>query len=446
MVLDATVLWAGRPQRLTRAELAGDALGLRTRIPHGGAVAVRARHAPLVLAALAVLDGWARSVDLVPPDLQTVTDPEPDADAVLLTDEDVPGDAASTKATDMPSTVIDTVWRLRTSGTTGAPRRAEHSLAGLSRTVRPVRSIRDAAAPSGSDRRWGLLYPPTRMAGLQVLLQALVTGEQVCDATHLDGLGRRVAWLKDHGVNALSATPTQWRQILQSQAGPGLGLRQISLGGEIATQDLLDALSRTYPTARITHVYATTETGSVFAVSDGHAGFPAAFIAADPAYPAGSVTSPMRGSDASPANRPGLQIRDDVLRVWAPWSSAADPDGFVTTGDLVQIDGDRVYFRGRSDGVVNVGGQKVLPEQTEAVLTAHERVAGARVSARPNALVGAVLVADVVLADSGEVDVAQLTAELRALVSRQLSTAHAPASVRVVAELPVASTGKTVRR
>jgi acyl-coenzyme A synthetase/AMP-(fatty) acid ligase len=448
MAVDAMVLWAGRPRQLTRTDLVGDALGLRARVPYGGAAAIRARHAPLVAAALIALQGWARTVDLVPADLPSSTD----ADAVLLTDEDVVGDDAAIPATGMPQAAIETVWRLRTSGTTGAPRRAEHALASLSRAVRPLRQLPDAEGPAGSDRRWGLLYPPTRMAGLQVLLQALGAGEVVCDATHVDGLGRRVAWLKEHGVNALSATPTVWRQILQSQAGPGLPLRQVTLGGEIATQDLLDALRRTYPEAKITHVYATTETGSVFAVSDGRAGFPATFVTADPADSAGSsapgpdAPGPSApGPHAPTGSGPGLHVRDGVLRVWAPWSSAAGADGFVTTGDLVEIHGDRVHFLGRADGIVNVGGQKVLPEQTEAVLLTHERVADARVTVRRNVLAGAILVAEVVLTRSDGVDAAQLTCELRELVRQRLSKAHAPASVTVVTELPMTSTGKAVR-
>jgi acyl-coenzyme A synthetase/AMP-(fatty) acid ligase len=421
---DAPVLWAGCPESLTLAGLQNDALGLRARVPRGGAVVLRARHAPLVAAALSVLDGWAASVDLMSPE-PAVPDPEATvlSDENLIQDGDViRHDTPVRETTSDPA--IATVWRMYTSGTMGAPRRTEHTLDSLSRTVRAGR--RRAGVAGALPRRWGYLYPPTRMAGLQVLLQALGTGEELCDATHIDGVGRRMAWLREHDIDALSATPTLWRQILQSQAGPRLRLRQVTLGGEIATQDLLDALHRAYPAARVTHVYATTETGSVFAVSDGRAGFPATYT--------------------SPTSKRGLQVRDGILRVRAPWSSAAEPDGLVTTGDLVRIDGDRVHFLGRADGVVNVGGQKVLPEQTEAVLTTHERVAQARVTARPNALSGAVLVADVVLTGSGDLDIAQLTSELRALVSSQLSRAHAPARIAVVDEIPVTSTGKAARR
>ena len=57
----------------------------------------------------------------------------------------------------------------------------------------------------------------------------------------------------------------------------------------------------------------------------------------------------------------------------------------------------RYYFRGRSGGIINVGGLKVYPEEVEAVLNADPRVRMSLVRARRNPITGAVVVADVVL-------------------------------------------------
>lgn len=51
-------------------------------------------------------------------------------------------------------------------------------------------------------------------------------------------------------------------------------LKTITLGGEIATQAILDTLKNTFPDAKLRHIYATTEAGVVFTVKDGIAGFP----------------------------------------------------------------------------------------------------------------------------------------------------------------------------
>ena len=46
--------------------------------------------------------------------------------------------------------------------------------------------------------------------------------------------------------------------------------------------------------------------------------------------------------------------------------SLRDSEGFVDTGDLVELRAGRYYFAGRRDGMINVGGSKVYPEEVEA--------------------------------------------------------------------------------
>jgi acyl-coenzyme A synthetase/AMP-(fatty) acid ligase len=212
--------------------------------------------------------------------------------------------------------------------------------------------------------------------------------------------------------------------VLQSADPASLPLRQITLGGEIADQLVLNALARAFPDARITHIFASTETGAAFAVNDGRAGFPLSYL-----------SEPPRGVQ--------LQVRDGILFVEASGTSAAGPDGFASTGDLVEVTEDRVLFLGRASGVVNVGGVKVAPEKVEEVLRAHPDVLDAVVRSRRNAFSGSILVADVVLTDDAPRE--SLTARLRAHVATQLSSAHVPASVKVVPELSTSVTGKAGR-
>jgi len=56
---------------------------------------------------------------------------------------------------------------------------------------------------------------------------------------------------------------------------------------------------------------------------------------------------------------------------WARWANAPscfDADGFFDTGDLVDVDGEWLRFRGRDSEIINVGGNKVYPTETESVL------------------------------------------------------------------------------
>lgn len=390
-------------------ELADDVLGLRSRVPRGGTAAVVGHGSTVVAAALLALEGWATRVHL----LGDVPADQLPAGASVLGDE--PG-GASAPAQGTGESRPHTTWTLYTSGTTGTPKPVEHTLASLTRTVR--------AAPETPPLRWGLLYDPSRLAGLQVILHARANRCDLVDARVDGGMPARVRVLLRHHVQALSATPTMWRQLLQVQDAERLRLRQITLGGEIADQTVLDALRRAYPGARITHVFASTETGAAFSVSDGRAGFPVDYLTAAP-----------RGVR--------LEVRDSVLHVHSPGVSTAGPDGFASTGDRVEVSGDRVVFLGRQSGVVNVGGVKVWPEQVERVLRSHGDVVDAVVTARRSALSGSLLVATVVPAPGS--DRQALAAALRAFCRERLHPAEVPALVTVADALPTSAAGKAVR-
>ena len=64
----------------------------------------------------------------------------------------------------------------------------------------------------------------------------------------------------------------------------------------------------------------------------------------------------------------------------------ADAEGFVDTGDMVELRGDRYYFVGRRGGIINIGGLKVHPEEIEAVINRHAdvRMSRAQVAQQPD--------------------------------------------------------------
>ena len=83
-------------------------------------------------------------------------------------------------------------------------------------------------------------------------------------------------------------------------------------------------------------------------------------------------------------------------------SSKLTDDGWLITGDLVKVDGNRVYFQGRTDDMLNVGGAKVYPQEVEEFLLSCPGVTEVRVRSIPNAMSGQLLAADVVLAHGAE--------------------------------------------
>ena len=126
----------------------------------------------------------------------------------------------------------------------------------------------------------GLAYQAHRFAGMQVVLQALLSGNTLVVPSSAD-LPAMVQAFVEHRVNTLSATPPNGGTFIHG-AIRGCSLEQITLGGEIADQAILSTLRREFPAARIVHIYASTEAGVGFSVTDGRAGFPAAWLGQGP--------------------------------------------------------------------------------------------------------------------------------------------------------------------
>ena len=315
---------------------------------------------------------------------------------------------------------------LMTSGTTGLPKVIGH---------RPEGLIAKAGASAGRDdnrrSRWLLTYLPSAFAGVQVILTACLTEGALVEPAERTPAGFAEAASR-HRVTHLSGTPTFWRSFLLACEPPGLGaLRQITLGGEAADQALLDRLAAAFPGARVTQIYASTEGGVLFSVSDARAGFPAGWL--------GDGVRGVR-----------LRVRDGELEVLSPCrmvefhaqehDAPESGDGWLATGDLVRVEGDRVRFVGRRDAMINVGGAKVYPQEVESFLLGLPGVSEARVSAVSSPISGQVLVADVVPA-AGDDPESLRQAVLRACWE-ELPRAKVPAVVRVVASVPVSESGK----
>jgi acyl-CoA synthetase (AMP-forming)/AMP-acid ligase II len=322
-----------------------------------------------------------------------------------------------------------TRWVLATSGTTGEPKAVVHSLETLASTTK-----RDPS--EGSEFRWGLLYDPARFAGLQVLLQAMIGGGVLVVPPEAD-LRAAVDFMVAERVTALSATPSQWRNILMAPGSEALPLRQVTLGGEIADQSVLDGLSKTFAEARVVHIYASTEAGVGFTVKDGLAGFPLTYLDA----------GTLDGVDLMIGANDNLMLRKrkPAKFLFDHHRPMMTEDGYLDTGDRVQIREDRVMFLGRSSGAINVGGNKVMPEEIEGLLLEHSAVVAARVYAKPSSLLGNLVAADVQL-NPDEESASVVRDELLGLCRSRLQHWQIPAELRVVRDLELSETGKVDRK
>jgi oxalate---CoA ligase len=128
------------------------------------------------------------------------------------------------------------------------------------------------------------------------------------------------------------------------------------------------------------------------------------------------------------------------------WMSARNADGWFATGDLGQLDGQGFLFLvGRTDDVINRGGEKVYPREIEEVLRRDERVSNAVATSRPHPSLGAQPVAFVATSIAPD-DRGRLAEELARSCEAALSRYKRPAEIFVTDELPVGATGKVARQ
>ncbi|HWB97335.1 MAG TPA: long-chain fatty acid--CoA ligase, partial [Bryobacteraceae bacterium] len=399
-------------------------------------------------AAMAILqvDGVARRIVLCPADLAEEYLPFIIATAsvdTIITDGSIPA-AESTPGVSLvtcdaelrqerPGTESShpTEWILLTSGTTGIPKLVVHTLDSLAGAINPSSASSDPII-------WSTFYDIRRYGGLQIFLRALLTGSSLVLSDGHEPASDFLTRAGKSGVTHISGTPSHWRRALMNTPPEAFKPLYIRLSGEIADQGILDNLRLRFPAARIVHAFASTEAGLAFEVHDGRAGFPASLIGSQ--------------SDVE------IKIQEDALRVRSRRTAARylgdhvpavlDQNGFVDTHDVVSLREDRYYFAGRRDGVINVGGLKVYPEEIESVLNIHPLVEASMVRSRKNPVTGALVTADIVLKDHAvprNGDVPMLSEQILQFCRDSLPSHKVPAIIKFVSALGIAGTGKLMR-
>jgi acyl-coenzyme A synthetase/AMP-(fatty) acid ligase len=394
--------------------------------------------------AMTEIDGVARRMLLCPPDLNAdhvkalIEDAEIDA---VVTDQParwadagvdlVVADRTPARSAAKSTTEHATDWLMLTSGTSGVPKIVRHTLEGLTGAIAADGPARGAAPV------WATFYDIRRYGGLQIFLRAIIGGGSMVLTEPGEPIADHVARLKTRDVTHISGTPSHWRKLLMSGSASGFSPRYVRLSGEIADQAVLDGLSRAFPAASIGHAYASTEAGVGFAVNDGLEGFPAIMVG---------------------VNRDGVEMKmeDGSLRIRSTRTAHAyvgrnaaaltDSDGFVDTGDMIELRGDRYYFVGRRGGVINIGGLKVHPEEIETVINRHAEVRMSRARSRRSPITGSIVVADVILADGCDVSRSddirnKILADCRA----SLASHKVPAMIKFVSSLDITAAGKLAR-
>lgn len=396
-------------------------------------------------AALIQLDGIARRIVLYPPDvpLEHLAEVAKTAEAdVILTDRpEIEAECHGVSRvircgpTIVPREVdrsvsLETEWVLLTSGTTGMPKLAVHTMASLAGSAWHT-------DPAASSMVWSTFYDMRRYGGLHIFLHAALTGTSLVVSSAQESVAEFLTRARAHSVTHISGTPSHWRRAMMSPAIHLIAPEYIRMSGEIVDQAILNQVQAQFPTAKVAHTFASTEAGVGFNVNDGLMGFPEDILGSNPLI--------------------DMKVKDGTLRIRSNRTAArylgsdtpslADAEGFIDTGDTLELRSGRYYFTGRRDGIINVGGYKVHPEEVEAVINRHAQVAMSLVKAKKSPITGALVVADVVLRDPHlNGDQARMQKDILHFCREALDAHKVPAAINFVSMLTIGQSGKLVRR
>jgi acyl-coenzyme A synthetase/AMP-(fatty) acid ligase len=194
--------------------------------------------------------------------------------------------------------------------------------------------------------------------------------------------------IERHRVEVLPTSPTFLNLLLVSGEHSRHDLSSLQLityGTEVMPSSTLERLRSALPGPRLRQTYGLSEVG----------------ILRCKGHEDGSLWVKVGGEGYE------TRIVDGILWVRARsallgYLNAPDPfveDGWLSTGDRVEVLGEYVRFLGRESDLINVGGSKVYPAEVEGVLAAMSNVAEVAVHGEPNALLGNIVCARVRLVE-----------------------------------------------
>jgi acetyl-CoA synthetase len=340
-----------------------------------------------------------------------------------------------------------------TSGTTGSPKGAVHAHRVLLGHLPGVEMSHDLF-PQPGDRIW----TPADWAWIgglvDVLLPALHHGVPVVARRFAKFSGEAAFVLMERfGVQNAFIPPTalkMMRAVPDIEKRWKLRLRSVASGGESLGTELLEWGRRALGVT-INEFYGQTECNmtvsscaAVMAPEPGAMGRPV------PGHAVDVIDGSGRPCEIGAIGTIAVRRPDPVMFV-GYWNNPAATEAkfigdWMLTGDSgAKMPGGWLRFVGRDDDLINSGGYRIGPVEIEDCLLKHPAVAMAAVVGKPDPLRTEIVKAFVVLKKGIEGSSA-LAAEIGGYVKERLAAHEYPREVEFVAELPMTTTGKIIRR
>jgi len=310
---------------------------------------------------------------------------------------------------------------IATSGSEGQPRAVLLGNAQLDTAA----AASNARLPLHPGDLWLNCLPLYHIGGQSILWRCARAGATVL--LHDGFVAERVAAdLASQPITHISLVPAMLARLLDLGTTPPPSLRIAMICGAALAQPLYDRAIATgwplYPS------YGMSETAAQIAT----------FYPAHGRWHEGLVGRPMPGHEIRIGDDGRIRIRGPQVMLGYLDGSGVDADGWLTTGDLGQLDATgRLTIFGRADDMLISGGRNVHPQEIESCLAGCPGVRDVAVSGRPDAVWGDLIVAFVV----GDAEPATLLAHARL----HLPSAALPRKIQPIDHLPRNATGKLER-
>ena len=336
----------------------------------------------------------------ITPGRPSVTQPDPDADAVLVF----------------------------SSGTTGLPKAVRHTHRSF---AAGVRHWRDALGMTAADRMQ-IVTPPSHILGLLNIATVLESG----------------GWMRLHrrfDIDAMLQHIADDRITIEMAVAP-IALA-IASHPKLETFDLSSLRYIMWCATPVTASVAdevTRRTGIGWISAYGTSEVPVIACCPLDQPRLDTVGRPVPGVDVRIASTGEIQVRaESAMAGYLPDSetAAAFTDGWYRTGDIGYLDDDGwLRITDRLKEMVKVRGFQVAPAEVEAVLHGHPAVRDCAVFGVPDGINGEAVVAAVATEKPVAAD------ELVTLVAEQLASYKRPRDIVFVPEIPRLPSGKALRR
>jgi long-chain acyl-CoA synthetase len=311
---------------------------------------------------------------------------------------------------------------LFSSGSTGKSKAVLHNLSRLFEKFKVIRHSFVTLTFLLLDHIGGfntLLYTLSNTGTAVTVLQR--TPAEVCRA------------IEQHRVELLPTSPTFLNLLILSEAYSNYdlsSLRRITYGTEVMPQYTLTRLHELLPQVELQQTYGLSELG----------------ILRSQSRDSNSLWVRLGGEGFE------TKIQDGILWIRAQSAmlgylnapSPFDADGWLNTGDAVEVDGNYVHILGRFTEIINVGGLKVYPAEVESVLMEMPNVVDVTVSGESNALTGHIVVARFNLAQPEATP--DLRRRMREYCRERLANYKIPAKIEVLSEEQYSQRFKKMRR